>query len=90
VDRRGCKLNWATSRSGWPGLTGSRRAWQREGGLDRTGSRRLESKQEWLHCPKTSERNFNLGVLNLYEIHFMALLSVKYPYPVSNVLLHRI
>jgi hypothetical protein len=44
----------------------------------------------WLHCPKTSERNFNLGVLNLYEIHFMALLSVKYPYPVSNVLLHRI
>jgi hypothetical protein len=44
----------------------------------------------FLHCPKTSERNFNLGVLNLYEIHFMALLSVKYPYPVSNVLLHRI
>ncbi len=43
-----------------------------------------------LHCPKTSERNFNLGVLNLYEINFMALPSVKYPYPVSNVLLHRI
>ncbi len=43
-----------------------------------------------MHCPKTSERNFHLGVLNLYEIHFMALLNVKYPYTVSNVLLHRI
>ncbi len=42
------------------------------------------------HCPKTSKRNFNLGVLNLYEIHFIALLNVKYPYPVSNVILHRI
>jgi hypothetical protein len=43
-----------------------------------------------VHCPKTLERNFNLGVLNLYEIPFMALFSVKYPYPVSNLLLHRI
>jgi hypothetical protein len=41
-------------------------------------------------CPKTSERNFNLGVLNLYEIHFLTLLSVKYLYPISNVILHRI
>ncbi len=34
------------------------------------------------HCPKTEERKFNLGVLNLYETHFMALVSVKYPYSV--------
>jgi hypothetical protein len=38
-----------------------------------------------LHCPKTTERNFNLVVLNLCEIHFIALFSVKYPYLVSNV-----
>jgi hypothetical protein len=42
------------------------------------------------HGPKTTERNFNLGVLNLYEIHFIALFSVKYPYLVSDVILHRI
>jgi hypothetical protein len=43
-----------------------------------------------LHCPKTTEMNFNLGVLNLYEIHFIALFSVKDPYSISNILLHRI
>ncbi len=31
------------------------------------------------HCPKTKERKFNLGMLNLYETHFIALFSVKYP-----------
>ncbi len=25
------------------------------------------------HCPKTKERKFNLGVLNLYETHFIDL-----------------
>jgi hypothetical protein len=35
-----------------------------------------------LHCPKTKERKFNLGVLNLYEIHFIASFSVKYSYSV--------
>jgi hypothetical protein len=29
------------------------------------------------HCPKTEERKFNLGVLNLYETHFIALVGVK-------------
>jgi hypothetical protein len=45
--------------------------------------------QRLVHCQKTTEMNFNLGLLNLYEIHFIALFSVKYPYPVSNILLHR-
>jgi hypothetical protein len=30
-----------------------------------------------VHCPKTTERNFNLDVLNLYEIHFIPLFKVK-------------
>jgi hypothetical protein len=37
---------------------------------------------EACHCPKTKERKFNLGMLNLYETHFIALFSVKYPYSV--------
>ena len=43
-----------------------------------------------LHCPKTTGRKFNLGVLKLYETHFIALFSVKYPYPVLNIMLHHI
>jgi hypothetical protein len=42
------------------------------------------------HCPKTTERKFNLGVLNLNETHFIALLSVKYPYPVSNITVFKV
>jgi hypothetical protein len=35
-----------------------------------------------MHCPKTKEMEFNLGMLNLYETHFKALFSVNYPYSV--------
>ncbi len=31
-----------------------------------------------LHYPKTRERKFNLGLLNLYDTHFKAVFSVKY------------
>ena len=43
-----------------------------------------------MHCPKTKEMEFNLGMLNLYETHFIAFVSVKYPYSVSKIFLHRI
>ncbi len=35
-----------------------------------------------VHCPKTEERKFNLGVLHLYETHYIALCNVKYPYSI--------
>jgi hypothetical protein len=36
----------------------------------------------YIYCPKTKERKFNLGVLNLYEKHFIDLFNVKYAYSV--------
>jgi hypothetical protein len=51
----------------------------------------VESTRRWaresnpgltLHCPKTEERKFNLGVLHLYETHYIALYKVKYPYSI--------
>ena len=41
-----------------------------------------EKNEPELHCPKTKEMEFNLGMLNLYETHFKALFSVNYPYSV--------
>jgi hypothetical protein len=35
-----------------------------------------------LHCPKTKERKFNLGVLNLYEKHSIDLFNVKNAYSI--------
>ncbi len=40
-----------------------------------------EAPWVFVHCPKTTERKFSFGVLNLYEAHLIALISVNTPTP---------
>ncbi len=43
---------------------------------------RLDLINTRLHCPNTTERKFNLGVLNLYKTHFIDLFNVKITYSI--------